>query len=205
MSAHHITALLLTAGSGERFRASGGGDKLLSLLPNGLPMAVQSLLNLKRCVSALGGDLVAVVRPKQEQLAEQLRAQGATVIESEASHLGMGASLAAGARAIADHSDVLVALGDMPFVAPSTLDALCAALASGASIVQPSVGENRGNPVGFSSRWLAQLRLLNNDWGARHILKQNPGEVQLVGTTDEGIFQDIDTLAALQAHTSSRA
>jgi molybdenum cofactor cytidylyltransferase len=143
MTHHHITAVLLAAGTGERFRASGGGGKLLSLLPNGQVMAVQSLLNLKRCLGADGRSVVAVVRPEQAQLA----------------------SLAAGLGRVADDSDVLIVLGDMPYVAPSTLQAICHALAGGASIVQPCVEQRRGNPVGFSSRWLADLRTLNDDWG----------------------------------------
>jgi molybdenum cofactor cytidylyltransferase len=203
MTHHHITAVLLAAGTGERFRASGGGGKLLSLLPNGQVMAVQSLLNLKRCLGADGRSVVAVVRPEQAQLASLLHDHGALVVKSDAAHRGMGASLAAGLGRVAENSDVLIALGDMPYVAPSTLQAICHALAAGASIVQPCVEQRRGNPVGFSSRWLANLRTLNDDWGARHILKEHQAEVLLLPTTDEGIFMDIDTLAALHRPAST--
>jgi CTP:molybdopterin cytidylyltransferase MocA len=57
--------------------------------------------------------------------------------------------------------------------------------------------------VGFSSRWLADLRTLNDDWGGRHILKEHQDEVLLLPTTDEGILMDIDTLAALHRPAST--
>jgi molybdenum cofactor cytidylyltransferase len=149
MTHHHITAVLLAAGTGERFRASGGGGKLLSLLPNGQVMAVQSLLNLKRCLGADGRRVVAVVRPEQAQLASLLHDHGALVVKNEAAHRGMGASLAAGLGRVADDSDVLIALGDMPYVAPSTLQAICHALAGGASIVATLCGAASGQPRGL--------------------------------------------------------
>jgi molybdenum cofactor cytidylyltransferase len=89
----------------------------------------------------------------------------------------------------------LVALGDMPHVAPATLSALADALAAGASIAAPVMGGRRGNPVGFGHVHLAALLALEGDQGARRLLQSCP--VTEVPVEDPGIFRDIDTPADL--------
>jgi molybdenum cofactor cytidylyltransferase len=89
----------------------------------------------------------------------------------------------------------LVALGDMPFVEPQTIRALCDSLAAGAAIATPLMQGRRGNPVGFGSLHLPALLALQGDQGARGIIKSNP--VTEVEVDDPGIFRDIDTDADL--------
>jgi molybdenum cofactor cytidylyltransferase len=89
----------------------------------------------------------------------------------------------------------LVALGDMPFVAPATLRALADALAAGAGIAAPVMDGRRGNPVGFGAVHLDALLALRGDEGARRLLKTCP--VTEVPVDDPGIFRDIDLPADL--------
>jgi molybdenum cofactor cytidylyltransferase len=65
-----LVGILLAGGSGTRFRASGGGDKLLHPLPDGTPIAVAALRQLVAAVPRV----VAVVRPGADSLAAALRA-----------------------------------------------------------------------------------------------------------------------------------
>jgi molybdenum cofactor cytidylyltransferase len=89
----------------------------------------------------------------------------------------------------------LVALGDMPHVAPATLQALADALKAGAPIAAPAMQGRRGNPVGFGRVHLDALLALQGDQGARRLLQGCP--VTEVPVEDPGIFRDIDTPADL--------
>jgi molybdenum cofactor cytidylyltransferase len=88
-----------------------------------------------------------------------------------------------------------VALGDMPYVDVSTLQALAAALAAGADIAAPVLDGRRGNPVGFGAVHLESLLALRGDAGARRLLQACP--VTDIAVRDPGIFRDVDTPADL--------
>ncbi|HWJ95502.1 MAG TPA: NTP transferase domain-containing protein, partial [Telluria sp.] len=85
----------------------------------------------------------------------------------------------------------VVALGDMPFVAPATISALADALSGGAGIAAPVADARRGNPVGFGPQHLDALLALEGDQGARGIVKGHP--VTEVAVDDPGIHRDVDT------------
>jgi molybdenum cofactor cytidylyltransferase len=148
-------------------------------------IAVQAARHLRSQVPVL-----AVVRPGADALAAALRGEGCEVVVCENAAAGMGASLACGARAAAGAEAWLVALGDMPFVRPSTMQALIAALAHGAGIAAPSFQGRRGNPVAFSREHLPDLLKLGGDQGARDLLRRFP--VADVAVDDAGIAIDID-------------
>lgn len=203
-----ICGLLLAAGRGERFRAAGGDDKLTARLPDGTPVVLESLRRLQAALQRLnGGPVIAVVREGRDDLAALLRAQGAEVVVSARAARGMGASLADGvAHSPADRA-VLVALGDMPAIAPATLVAVGEALQAGASIVRPRHHGQAGHPVGFAPRWLASLQALDGDHGARDLLRQQPDQLTwLAADEDAGCLRDIDTpddLDPLSVHHGS--
>ena len=93
---------------------------------------------------------------------------------------------------------VLVALGDMPGIAPATFAAVLHALQAGASIVRPRHHRQAGHPVGFSPRWLPSLQALGGDHGARDLLRQHPDQLTwLAADGDPGCLRDIDTPADL--------
>src|SRR5947208_4959013 len=82
-------------------------------------------------------------------------------------------SLACGVQATPDADGWLVALADMPWIKPSTIRTLAAALTAGADIVAPSYNGERGHPVGFARRHYAALSALTGDEGARAIVQVN--------------------------------
>ena len=114
---------------------------------------------------------------------------------------GMGTSLAAGARALGEVDAVLVVLGDMPDVSGEDIAQLLRAYhsASGATIVAPSVGGRRGNPVLFSGAHLPALRRCAGDQGARRLLREHADALLLVALRSDGTLLDIDTPDQLAA------
>ncbi|RYF01635.1 MAG: nucleotidyltransferase family protein, partial [Oxalobacteraceae bacterium] len=148
--------------------------------------------------------VVAVVPPSDGGVAALLEQLGCEVTVCADADSGMAASLVHALHhslrySPSDASQApaawLVALGDMPHVAPSTLAALRDALAAGAPIVAPVHDGRRGNPVGFGRVHLDALLALQGDQGARRLLQTCP--VTEVAVQDRGIFLDIDTPADL--------
>ena len=182
-----ITGILLAAGRGRRFDPAGERNKLLENV-GGVPVAVASA----QAVLAVLSRVVAVVGADDDGLAEALRAVGCDVVVAPNAGDGMAASLVHAIRHSLPAADAwLIALADMPRVAPSTIAALCAAIDAGASIAAPVLGGRRGNPVAFSSLHLPALLALEGDQGARAIIRDNPWSA--VPVDDDGIFHDIDT------------
>ena len=191
-----LIGILLAAGCGARF----GGAKLLTPLPAaahgvgaGTAIGVASCLHL---LSALP-EVVAVVRPGDSILASYLRAAGAQVVECPRADEGMGASLACGVATAADADGWIVALADMPWIAPATVAVVGDALRDGADIVATSHIGVRAHPVGFARRHYVSLTALSGDEGAKSILAAHRDRVQLIEVTDPGVLRDVDTPADL--------
>ncbi|MBC3920948.1 nucleotidyltransferase family protein [Undibacterium sp. CY18W] len=180
------TGILLAAGRGRRFDASGVENKLLQTLDNGQTVASQSALNL---LSAMP-HTVAVLRPGSDILCARLQALGVECVFCDDADAGMAHSLQAALRASAGSAGWLIALADMPFVQPDTMQKLLQALQNGKDMVAPVHAGRRGNPVGFSQKYLPQLLALQGDTGARQLL-QTP-DLHQIGVADAGIHQDID-------------
>ena len=172
----------MAAGSGTRF----GSDKLRHELPHGVSIAVQAARHLKSAVPRI----VAVVRPGSGELAQALAAEGCEVVVCDNAAEGMGASLACAARAAGPADGYLVALGDMPFIRPSSIAAVREALAGGAALAAPYFRSRRGHPVGIAGRHLPDLLALHGDEGARRLLSSHA--VVKIPLGDPGVIRDID-------------
>ena len=186
-----IVGVLLAAGRGTRF----GADKLLASLPRPssdastrTSVGVAAALHL---VSAIP-DSVAVVRDDADALAQQLGRAGLRVVRCERADEGMGASLACGVAAARNADGWVIALADMPWIAPSTIGAIAAALANGADIVAPTYRSERGHPVGFARRHYAALAALRGDAGARAVVERERACLTLIDVADAGVVRDID-------------
>ena len=188
-----IVGVLLAAGRGERF----GGGKLLVPLPAGpnagVALGVAACRNLRAAV----GGVIAVVRPGDPALVASLAREGAHVVVAANADGGMGASLAAGIAAASGADGFVVALGDMPWVAPATIRAVVEALRSGASIAAPRCHGRRGHPVGFGAECYPAMAALGGDAGAREIVAAHGARLTRVDVDDPGILRDVDTPADL--------
>jgi molybdenum cofactor cytidylyltransferase len=185
-----LTGILLAAGHGKRF----GSNKLMYPLIDGEPLGVVSARHL---ISAVPRG-IAVVRPGEEGLANALDEQGYRIVMNRHHNSGMGESISLAISASLDAEGWLIGLGDMPWINPSTIEAVVDRLLHGASIVAPSYKGKRGHPVGFSARWGDRLMDLHGESrGARKILADYPNELELLPTDDSGVIRDVDYLCDL--------
>ena len=180
-----VSAILLAAGAGSRF----GGRKLLQPLPDGTPIGVAALRNLREAIDRV----IVVIRAGDEELAARFALENATVVACRQAADGMGHSLATGVAAESDADGWVVALGDMPRVRANTVRAVAEKLATGAGIVVPSYQRQRGHPVAFGSQFREELLALSGDAGARALLKLHASQVIRLDVDDPGVLQDIDT------------
>jgi molybdenum cofactor cytidylyltransferase len=194
-----IRGVLLCGGVASRF----GSNKLLAVPAGGAPQAPLAVLAARNLIAGAGNAL-AVVRPGERALRSALEAAGCVVMESERCREGIGASLATAVAATRDADGWIVALGDMPFIRPATIEAVRAQLELGALIAAPVHGASgeRGHPVGFASTLRDELQSLRGDLGARSVIQRHHDELVPVPVDDAGILVDIDTPAALEGATA---
>lgn len=185
-----IVGILLAAGSGSRF----GGGKLLHPLPDGTPIGVASLRNLKQALP----EVVAVVREGDHGLRALLEAEGVAVHVCEDAQLGMSRSFVCGVAATAGADGWIIALGDMPFLQPKTIGTIARRVEDTGGIVIPAWRSTRGHPVGFGKRYREELLEVQGDEGARAVIKRHANAVEVVECDDPGILRDIDSRADLE-------
>ena len=186
----NIAGILLAAGAGSRF----GGEKLLHPLEDGVAIAAHAARNLL----AATPDVIAVVRWGDFPLYDMLEQEGCQVTMFKGAARGMGASLAHGVAQARGADGWLVALADMPRIAPDTARRIVAALEEGALVAAPVRKGERGHPVGFGAALRDELLALDGDQGARAVVDRHREVVKLVECDDPGIFYDIDRKADVQ-------
>ena len=168
--------IILAAGKGERFLASGAITHKLDALLSGTPV----LMHVMNAVKASGLPW-HLVRPP-----------GGTA--------GMGASVALGVRATPDAPGWLILPGDLPLIQSATLRWIATALHRHPLVV-PFFQQQHGHPVAFSRRYFSALAALDGEDGAREIVREarHHGDVADLHLNDPGIVQDVDTLTDLLA------
>jgi molybdenum cofactor cytidylyltransferase len=166
--------IVLAAGRGERFTASGGSVHKLAALLAGRPVLAHVL---------------AAVR--SSGLPQHL-------VQADVSRPGMGDSIAAGVRATADAPGWLILPADLPLVCGDSLRAVGQALAQHAVVV-PMYQGMRGHPVGFSAVCRDGLLSLEGNQGAAPVLQayQAMNSIAFLELDDMGIVTDVDTVQDL--------
>jgi molybdenum cofactor cytidylyltransferase len=120
--------------------------------------------------------------------------EGFELVVAADAALGMGHSLAAGARAAKGFDWLFIALADMPWVRAATLDTLATELAKAGpqAIVQPVHGNVAGHPVGFGHAHFAALGACTGDEGARAVVAANRSHLIALDVDDPGVLRDLD-------------
>jgi molybdenum cofactor cytidylyltransferase len=185
-----MIGILLAAGFSRRF---GAADKLLQILPDGRPIALAAAENLIKAIPLT----IAVLRPENTALANLLKNAGLKIVFCGTQETEMADSLSAAVHYSAQFSEssvgFVIALADMPYIKPDTIEAIVHALNSGAAIVAPVYQGKRGHPVGFCAKFRNELEQLTGDEGARAILKRHADQIELLECNDPGVLADIDT------------
>jgi molybdenum cofactor cytidylyltransferase len=186
-----IGGILLAAGSSRRM---GDVNKLLIEI-DGEPLvrhAARAMLD--------GGirDLVVVTGHQHEDVVAALAGLDVTFAHNADFAAGQAGSVAVGIAGLPDSvSGALIALGDMPFIAPDLVAEMIrdhGGLGDHESRVSFPVHEGRrGNPVLWGRGFFAALGGLSGDMGGRRVLSENPAAVNSIGWHDDSIHRDIDT------------
>jgi molybdenum cofactor cytidylyltransferase len=185
---HSITALVMAAGLSRRF----GRDKRRVVLHSGNTLIEQVVKNIAAAQLAVR----VVLRSDDEQRSLFTESAPPLLIAPAAAERGLGASIAAAARLMADNDALLICLADMPFIEPNSYRAIAAA-AQQPYIAVPVHDGRRGHPVGFAARYMADLRGLDGEQGARDLLARHSEWVREIALDDAGVHRDIDTVADL--------
>lgn len=181
-----MQGILLAAGHGRRFDPAGRKDKLLQPLDDGHSVLVHSA----RALLAGVGNCLAVIRPEQIEHRELLEGLGCTVVVSPAAAAGMGVSLALAVQASAAARGWIIALADMPWIEPTLIARVAAAVDADDVVAAPCHQGRRGHPVAFGRNWQAALAALSGDQGARQILRA--ATVRCIEPASAAVLRDID-------------
>jgi len=189
-----IGVIVLAAGQGSRFRQVAGDDKDKLLADcTGRDGAVRSVIEHTLVnLPAVLDKRVLVTTADRPQVIRMAKAYGCAIVLIEST--GMGDSIAAGVAACKQLDGWLMVLGDMPFILPSSIERVVAAL-GGDSISVPVQGGEYGHPVGFGRNFAAGLMGLSGDRGAKPLFAQ--GRVVEVTVNDPGVLWDVDVPARL--------
>jgi molybdenum cofactor cytidylyltransferase len=189
-----VTAIILAAGQGSRFRAEAGADQDKLLAPcvgrDGItrPVIEQVLVNLPPTVSrrwlVTSPDRTEVIRLAKVHCCEVL------LLRSP----GMGDSIAAAVAASGPSAGWLVVLGDMPFILSTNIEQVMAGLEEDDISVPVHAGQY-GHPVGFGRSFGPALMALTGDRGAKPLFAH--ASLKEVAVDDPGVLWDVDVPALL--------
>ncbi|MRU52782.1 nucleotidyltransferase family protein [Pseudomonas gessardii] len=186
-----MTAIVLAAGQGSRFRALSGQDKLLApcVGRDGVtrPVLEQVLVNLPASVTRRW----VVTSPERSEVVRLAGSYGCEVLLLDSA--GMGDSIAAAVAASSSAAGWLVVLGDMPFIQAASIERVIERV-EGVSV--PVHAGRRGHPVAFGPALGPVLMGLTGDRGAKALFAQ--AEVREVPVDDPGVLWDVDVPQSLE-------
>ena len=174
MPVHSPVVIVLAAGRGERFAASGGTTHKL-----------QAMLAGKRVI---------------DHVLDAVKASGLPyhVVTADPARPGMGDSIAAGVRATLSANGWLILPADLPLITSGTLKAI--AFAPPCAVTVPVVNGQRGHPVRFGLECAEELLNLQGNQGAAQLIQARAAtdSIAFIEVDDVGCITDVDTLADLQ-------
>ena len=179
-----INLILLAAGNSKRFN----GNKLLAIYKD-KPIymyIVEKVLDLKL------NKIICVTQYKE--IKEALLNTDINVVVNENSSLGVSSSIKLGINFDKNADGYMFMVCDQPFISIKTLNSLIDNFINGnKGIVCVGYGDNKGNPVIFSKRYINELLSLEGDNGGKRILKGHLNDLNIVNVDNEIELADIDT------------
>jgi len=184
-----VPGLVLAGGTSRRY---GQANKLLAT-HEGKPIVRHAVNTL---VAARTAPVVVVLGHEAARVEATLEDLPVQTVRNESYTEGQASSVRSGLewvqQRVPDADGVIVSLGDMPAVSPTTVDTLVDSFAAGlGDALAPAYEGRRGNPVCFDRRFFDSLRTLEGDTGGRRLLLSDERSV-LIDVSDPGVRQDID-------------
>lgn len=151
----NVAGILLAAGAGTRFRAAGGGSKLLAAV-HGRPLIEWPLEAIRH---AGLGEIVVVLGSGADEIRARADLSGARVLVHPGWAEGMASSLAAALATLADDCEAaLVVLGDGPGLEREAVRRVLARMALGdAALVGARYASGPAHPVSIRRELWARL------------------------------------------------
>jgi len=188
--ASHIAIIILAAGASKRM---GSPKQLLnwgnsSLLGNTIETALK--LNAEEVVVVLGANYIAIKK--------EINHFPVTILNNEKWQIGLGKSLACGVEYLMSSNlkldGCLITLADQPFIDHKFLKNLISQFSKKKnSIIATSYKDEKyGVPVIFDNFFFDELSALDDDKGAKQILKKYKSDVKALTPQLKNI--DIDTI-----------
>ena len=194
-----LAVLLLAAGEGSRLGLTPkallqkDGQSLLSHFSH----AIKAFSPIEFLV--VTGFYADVIESELTKLKEELDLPIKSVLNPQPG-LGQASSVRLGLEALKSAYDILlIALCDQPLVGAIEIDALLQQFKQRGEqieVVLPMVGQQRGNPVVFSAKVIADI-LAIPQMVCRPFMDQHPELVQIFTTNNEAYIADVDTESEL--------
>ena len=179
-----INLILLAAGNSKRFN----GNKLLVIYKE-KPIymhIVEKVLDLKV------NKIICVTQ--YEEIKEALLNTNINVVMNDNSSLGISSSIKLVINFDKNADGYMFMVCDQPFISVQTLKSVIDNFINGdKGIVCVGCGDNKGNPVIFSKRYINELLSLEGDSGGKRILKGHLNDLNIVNVDNEIELIDIDT------------
>ena len=190
-----VAVAILAAGAAARF-----GRQKLRAAWRGRPLLDYAL----SAASASGLGRVLLVTG-EERYADLAVSHSARIVHNPRFAIGIGTSIAAAAHACDDRTDALIiVLGDQPLVTADHLRALRTAWdGAEGDIVATSFADTTGPPVLFARTCFDELVTLDDDSGAKRILRAHAERVRTIRFEPAAL--DVDTPDDLARLDQSRA
>ncbi|MBX9136513.1 MULTISPECIES: NTP transferase domain-containing protein [unclassified Clostridium] len=179
-----INLILLAAGNSKRFN----GNKLLAIYKE-KPIYMHIVNNvLKLEVNKI------ICVTQYEEIKEALLNTNINVVINTNSSLGISSSIKLGINFDKEADGYMFMVCDQPFITEKTLKILLDKFINGEKgIVCVGCGNNKGNPVIFSKKYINELLSLQGDNGGKRILKGHLNDLNVVNIDNEIELFDIDT------------
>ena len=183
-----ITAIVLAAGLSRRM----GQPKML--LRWGAKTVIEQVVGTLR-ESGIK-DVIVVAGALYDEISNRLKDQKIHVVFNPSYANGeMIDSLQTGlSHVLVKSTDVMVVLGDQPFLNKQTLGSLInASDKTGKQIVMPSIQNKRGHPWIIKEPIWNEIRNIKKPATLRDFIRQHEPEIEYVLVEDDGIIRDMDT------------
>ena len=179
-----VVAILLAAGQSRRMGA------FKPLLPFGNKTVIESCIEYLHDAGV--ETVVAVLGHRANEIREKL--SGVTIAINPDPNSEMGASIAAGIRALPDDAKcVLIALVDHPAVPSTVVSRLIEDWKRGSRIVVPTHQNRGGHPVLVDLSFREELLTLDQSGGLRQLLKTHASQVKRLAGDSPFVARDMDT------------
>ena len=179
-----INLILLAAGNSKRFN----GNKLLTIYKE-KPIymyIVEKVFDLKV------NKIICVTQ--YEEIREALLNTNINIVINDNSSLGISSSIKLGINFDKNADGYMFMVCDQPFISIKTLNSVIDNFINGdKGIVCVGYGDNKGNPVIFSKKYINELLLLEGDNGGKRVLKRHLNDLKIVNVDNEVELVDIDT------------